>query len=58
MGWREAARAEATSLKPYYVIKHGWNPVVLESDDEVLDLSRWPDPFTRPGMGSRPGAPP
>jgi hypothetical protein len=38
MDWREAARAEATSLKPYYVKKYGWNPEVLEGDVGVLDL--------------------
>jgi hypothetical protein len=38
MAWREAARAEATSLKPYHVKKNGWNPVVAENNDEVIDL--------------------
>lgn len=38
MNWREAALAEAASLKPYYVAKYGWNPVVVESGAEVIDL--------------------
>ena len=38
MDWREAARAEATALKPYYVKKYGWNPVVVENNHKALDL--------------------
>jgi hypothetical protein len=36
--WREAALAEATSLKPYYVDKYGWNPEVVDAGAEVIDL--------------------
>jgi hypothetical protein len=36
--WREAALAEATSLKPYYLDKYGWNPEVIDDGAEVIDL--------------------
>ncbi len=38
MGWREAALAEATSLKPYYVGKYGWKPEVVDAGAEVIYL--------------------
>ncbi len=38
MNWREAARAEATSLKPFYLKKYGWNPHLVDDADDVLDL--------------------
>jgi hypothetical protein len=37
--WREAALAEATSLKPYFVAKHGWMPEIVDGGGaEVVDL--------------------
>lgn len=38
MDWREAALAEATSLKAYHVDKYGWKPEVVETAAEVIDL--------------------
>jgi hypothetical protein len=38
MEWREAALAEVRGLKPHFADKHGWNPVVTETDDQTVDL--------------------
>jgi hypothetical protein len=38
MDWREAALAEVRGLKPHFVAKYGWNPVVSETPDGPVDL--------------------
>lgn len=35
MDWREIALAETRTLKPYFLEKHGWRPVIVEASDIV-----------------------